>query len=394
MRSSINRVILSIVRLLDLVVPNGRRVVIRTFPDYDDQAREVGNALHHRGIPMTILVEDRRPPRPPLDFPCRVVGAKTPRGAWEYARAKVVVHTHGVFDGIAGSGSKRFVNLWHGMPIKRLPVGSPVGRHQSDVALATSPVHRANLATTWEIAEDRIEVVGLPRNDALLRRDPDTELLRRSGLAQPLAVWLPTVRSRPGKPGRADGTDLGTATQFDGADLPRLDAAMARHGFHLLVKPHPAAAPPEPIELGNVTVWREEDLRRHGWTLYRLLAHADLLLTDISSVWVDFLVTDRPIIFAMSDRDEYLAGRGSYFDDLDELLPGPICTDFDQLDDALARHATGADPWRERRSEVRAEHQTSQPGTSSDVVAGLIERELDRTSNRSGSESSEIGPRS
>lgn len=364
--------------MADRIVPAGRGVVIRTFPDYDDQCREVGAALHSRGVEMTLLVDDERAPRPPLSFPCRIVRSTSPAAAWAFLRASVVVHTHGVYGNIAGASSKRFVNLWHGMPVKRLPSGTGLGRNQSDVTFATSPLHAANLAETWGLESSQVLVTGLPRNDALVRpgvaADPE-----KPGGGQPLAVWLPTFRSRPSRPGEAEGIDLGTVTQFEGADLDRVQDMAARSGFHILVKPHPAAAPPEAVEREHLTVWGNEDLRARGWTLYRLLARADLLITDVSSVWIDFLAVDRPVLFAMSDKDDYLVGRGSYFQDLDDLVPGWICADIDELEQELLAHADGADPWREARARARELHHPVQAGSSADDVAEVIVRFLGDT---------------
>lgn len=365
--------------LIDRIVPHGATVVMRTFPDFDDQFREVGAALVRRGIPVVVIADDTRPPTPPLDFPCRIVSARSPEAFWRFCRAPVIVHTHGIFGNVAGSPSKRFVNIWHGMPIKRLPAGSAVGRHQTDVTVATSPVHARHLAETWGLEPSQVALVGLPRNDALQRVEAESEHVLRSGLRRPLAVWLPTFRSSRRGTGGADGQDLGTVTQLAGADLERIDEVMGRHGFHALIKPHPAAPLPESVALPNVSVWATDDLRRHGWTLYRLLSQADLLITDVSSVWVDFLLLDRPILFAMSDQDAYVASRGTYFDDLEALIPGRMCTDFDDLERELAAHAGGADPWRDRRAEARALHHGTRPGASAaDEVAAIVEDLLGR----------------
>lgn len=362
--------------LIDRIVPAGRRVVVRTFPDYDDQCREVGAALAARGIPMTLLVDDTRPPQPPLDFPCTIVRSTSPKAAWAFWRAKVVVHTHGVYGMIPGSRSKRFLNLWHGMPVKRLVVDHVFGRTQSHVTLATSPLHAGHLATIWGLEPEQVRTIGLPRNDALFA-DAADDHLARSGLPRPLAVWLPTFRTRPHRPDEADGSDLGTVTQFRGADLDRVEKIAEASGFHILIKPHPAAARPEEERRGNVTVWSNDDLRRNGWTLYRLLANADVLITDVSSVWIDFLLLDRPIVFAMSDREEYLEGRGSFFEDLDELVPGRICADADDLEPELLAHRDGADPWRDQRQVSRTVHHATPPGRSADRVAEVVLELLD-----------------
>ena len=60
-----------------------------------------------------------------------------------------------------------------------------------------------------------------------------------------------------------------------------------------------------------------------------LLSVVDILITDYSSIFFDFLVTRRPIIYYMWDYDDYKSNRGLYIDI--EELPGPICTEINSV---------------------------------------------------------------
>lgn len=53
----------------------------------------------------------------------------------------------------------------------------------------------------------------------------------------------------------------------------------------------------------------------------QLLTEVDLLITDFSSIFFDYLVTDKPIIFYTWDEDLYESNRGMYIEA--EKLPGP-----------------------------------------------------------------------
>jgi CDP-glycerol glycerophosphotransferase len=62
-----------------------------------------------------------------------------------------------------------------------------------------------------------------------------------------------------------------------------------------------------------------------------LLALADGLITDYSSVMFDYSLLDRPMFFFTYDYDEYVhEGRGTYFDLL-ERAPGPVVRTEDEL---------------------------------------------------------------
>ena len=62
-----------------------------------------------------------------------------------------------------------------------------------------------------------------------------------------------------------------------------------------------------------------------------LLLMTDLLVTDYSGCYVDFLMLDRPILHFAYDRQYYeKADRGLYFN-LDEVAGGAIVGDFETL---------------------------------------------------------------
>lgn len=132
----------------------------------------------------------------------------------------------------------------------------------------------------------------------------------------------------------------------------------------------------DPVTLDNVAVVTTPSISQRGSSLYELLAHADLLITDHSSVWVDFLLTGRPIVFAISDLADYADSRGFYFPDVTDLLPGPLVTDVDQLRTALADLVAGRDAWSgERRAALRLHHRHTDAGSAA-RVADLITTHL------------------
>src|SRR4029077_12349560 len=53
-----------------------------------------------------------------------------------------------------------------------------------------------------------------------------------------------------------------------------------------------------------------------------VLGVTDVLVTDYSSIFFDFLASRRPILHFVPDLDEYTADRGLYLDESD--LPGPL----------------------------------------------------------------------
>jgi len=71
--------------------------------------------------------------------------------------------------------------------------------------------------------------------------------------------------------------------------------------------------------------------------VYPLIPLIDLLITDYSSIFFDFLLLDRPILFFPYDLEQYLKhDRGMYFNYY-EMTPGDKCLEYNELESALER---------------------------------------------------------
>lgn len=66
-----------------------------------------------------------------------------------------------------------------------------------------------------------------------------------------------------------------------------------------------------------------------------LMTNVDVIVTDYSSIFFDFLVTGKPIIFFNYDEKEYVRERGIYLDL--NSLPGPRCFSIDEVIQALTQ---------------------------------------------------------
>lgn len=60
-----------------------------------------------------------------------------------------------------------------------------------------------------------------------------------------------------------------------------------------------------------------------------LLSLVDILITDYSSIFFDYMATNKPILYFMYDKEQYLKKRGMYLDV--NTLAGPICKTTDEL---------------------------------------------------------------
>ena len=145
---------------------------------------------------------------------------------------------------------------------------------------------------------------------------------------------------------------------------------LAVRGLQLVVKPHPMDADRRGWP-GAVTV-DEDDLVAAGVSLYALLGASAGLITDYSSVWVDYLLLDRPMAFLVPDRGVY--DRALYPPDILDWVPGEVVDPQDRpfqmfLDDLDGRGREGS-AFRQAVARRIGLHRSST--SADDLVTALV----------------------
>ena len=289
--------------------------------------------------------------------------ARSPRGLLHTLLAEYVFVSHGPADVTWwATGGADVVQLWHGVPIKT--VGDHLDREWSLVGRfffrltgsnwayhvttgeAVSPVVRE----AYKQTEESILPVGYPRNDVLREEVEDADLgvddavlqrVRDLGQDHPIAFYMPTWREW------SDGIDHGGVPLDDAVDFESLDASFAARDAYLLVKLHPRERLGVDIDALDNVIELPADTDP-----YPLLEHVDVLVTDYSSIYVDFLVADKPIVFYPYDLPIYRNHPGFEFDYRD-VTPGPTPTDFTDFQNALLDALDGEDGYASERAAVR-----------------------------------------
>ncbi len=330
------------------------------------------------------------------------------KGIWYRLRAGVYVLDNAVgehlFWGTAGAVR---VNLWHGIPLKKIgrDIDTPGHDHargfrgtlpervrfrlehpwdvvRYDLMVATSESVARRFSGAFAVPLDRIPVTGFPRNDVLLRESVrpglwDAEVCRlveealRHG--RRLVVYLPTFRDRAG---------VGEGVPIDARVLA--DWLEAK-GALWISKPHTWDARPwVGTEEGRGPV----RLLSPRADVYPLLRHAHVLVTDYSSVYFDFLLLERPVVFYAYDIQEYLGrDRGLYEDNYEEAVPGPVARTFEDLlgalDEALERPREHLERWGPKRAALlHACHRFRDDRASERVMREILTRFVNGTGGR------------
>ena len=267
----------------------------------------------------------------------------------------------------------RVVQLTHGVPIKRMgwdrdhslkrrvlkTIRGLVWGEYFRVFVSARKTEML-FASAFRCDESRIASTGYPRNDVLREPDKFSHPLVADDFQTPfgdedrIIGYLPTFRM------------FETPPFYEEIDFGRINDALADTDYKFLVKPHPGTSPPSIDDYDNVYQTNE------SIDIYPHLARFDALVSDYSSVALDYAVLHRPLIHFVYDRDAYERNRGFYFD-LDEILPGIQVEGGDEFVEVIKEVATRADSQREQRS--RSEFVRHEGLASEEIVAELISAE-------------------
>lgn len=309
-------------RFVNSIVPKRKgKICIHSFPDYDDMTRALleGLAELPGQFQITILTHGKNKP-PQWACYSNVVHLKkfTAKGIWTYLRSKYVFFTVGCFSSKRPVKSQVSVNVWHGMPIKKIAkyLGENSITPYSTYGVSTSPFFTDIISHAFALPKERVLEVGLPRNDILINKQNKSLKEKLCG-TEKMAIWLPTYRKSVKGEIRMDGVIEENAFNLPDIDLPKLNAALKNLGIVAILKQHPLAfknIAPISSGLSNIRVVDNEYIAEQGASLYELINSSDFLITDVSSVLVDYLLLDRPIICHFPDEKEYRNSRGLVWD--------------------------------------------------------------------------------
>ena len=327
--------------------------------DCNDTSITMANALAAYTPRRVYLVTGTSPFYHPdeLNSSVRFLSRRSLRGYLLPIVCRYVFFTHGL-SGLRSSCGQTFVNLWHGVGYKKVGLLSKGGTGVwADYTVVTSPLFQDVYSRSFGVPIESTLVTGLPRNDRLISGvEHKSEILDKAGIRSDFATiffWLPTFRKTSDGAG-ADGVPTDNLFSVPGFDTGEFNRLLAENNSLCIVKPHPLAPLFENESLSNLKFIDEQWLCDHRLTLYPLLSVADCLISDVSSVMVDYCLLDRPVICMMADMEEYLRTRGSVLEPLKDWIPGPVAQNSEELTEQLKLIFRGEDIGRERRRELAA----------------------------------------
>ena len=223
------------------------------------------------------------------------------------------------------------VQLWHAPGASKKFGGSVEGESKEmlskisdniDYLITTSNNISNQYAEAFQISKSKIKALGLPRMDYYFENHDLNKLkedfCRKYNITQDkkIILYAPTFR---------DEEKFNNV--FDFLDLEKFNQTLG-NDYILALRLHPKIKNFYDDEISsqsiyiNVSDWESEQ---------ELMLISDMLITDYSSIMIEYGILNRPIVFFTYDLDSYLTNERGFYYDFKKTVPGPIVYTSDEL---------------------------------------------------------------
>src|SRR5699024_8930863 len=189
-------------------------------------------------------------------------------------------------------------------------------KYKFDVMIAQGEYDKNIFKSAFNLSDDQILNIGIPRNDVLITSDLTIQRKVRNKLNIPankkVILYAPTYR---------DGQAF---TMNEIINVKKWKKTLGDE-YVLLFRSHSAVIKRLNIEEDKDFLFDVSDYQE----LNDLMIASDMLISDYSSIFFDYSLLGKPIYCYAEDYEDYIAERSVYFD-IRKELPGGSC-DEDEL---------------------------------------------------------------
>ena len=255
-------------------------------------------------------------------------------------RAKYFFHHYGInqINPILQANSIQ-IDFWHGTPLKKIRydvvpkatgkmhfIARFIGIGKTEYLSSTSEYLTNNiLARAFDLPLEQCINFGYPRTDVMkLTKEESLEFCRKytnellpyietCSRFKKVFLYMPTWRD--------DDPDYFSKANID---FEKLNEKMKELGYAFFLKLHPLTKFTAVDKYSNIFQIKNDV------DIYPFLTFTDFLITDYSSIYFDYLMIDKEIIFIPYDYENYVRNRELYFN-YDDVTPGVKYKSFEEF---------------------------------------------------------------
>ncbi len=383
---NLGKLIKKIFILFFQILPLRRAVIFESHPDFSDNTFALYREFLRRGIQRRYRLYWMKTFRggevPELPEGVSVF-ENEPGGLSEMIRRTYILNTSKYIIDCNSFIYKRRkgqirIHLGHGMPVKiDLNYSRKFG--DCDKYLVLSEFWKEIYTEQILVPEQKLCYLGYPRNDVLV--NPPSCLTWKEAVADyhRVIVWMPTYRQhrRHLEGAMANEYPYGMPCIHDRKELEAFHRVLREKNILVLFRPHPVQELSlfRDSGLTHIRIADDSYLEEFQITLYELLANSGGLITDYSSVYFDYLLTDQPVALTIEDGEEYFQHFTPAFPDYKAYIKGSYIENTEDLIQFIRDTAEGIDTGRTERMRAKEMFHSYVDGRSAVRITNMLEDE-------------------
>ena len=230
----------------------------------------------------------------------------------------------------------KVVQLWHAPGASKKFGGSVASRDEiemlskisknTDFLIVSSKKIEDYYSEAFQIDKSKIKPLGLPRLDYYFENHDLNKLkedfFKRYGFTsnKKIVLYTPTFRD-----------EKKYNNVFDYLDLKKFNEILG-NDYVLALRLHPKI---KDFYTENIESSEEYIDCSDYPSEQELMMISDILITDYSSIMIEFAVLDKPIMFFVYDLDNYLKTERGFYYDFEKTVPGKLVYSSDELITAI-----------------------------------------------------------
>lgn len=276
------------------------------------------------------------------------------------ASAKYLINNVTFYSYFIKKPGQIYINTWHGIPLKHLGYDEPGGAVtasnmarnflHADYLIAANPFFTDIYLKAYRqygLSQAKIIEEGYPRLDTLIhagkQKEDVCQKLREAGVEvsgdKKIILYAPTWRG-------TNTADPDCSVEGFVGLKAALEQSVDASVYQILVKVHQAVYHKIKDRLSEFSYVIPATIDAN-----EVLGITDILISDYSSIYFDYLATGRPVLFYITDAEEYAKGRGLYFPI--STLPGPHTDSLAKLGEWICCIDEVFGKYKERYDKVR-----------------------------------------
>ncbi|MEA2019414.1 MAG: CDP-glycerol glycerophosphotransferase family protein [Campylobacterota bacterium] len=302
-------------------------------------------------------------------------------GIYYAIHAKIAIITHrGINDNSdlpfhCFSKETKIIQLWHGIALKKIGFDDKIdGFRQNELnlsykikqrlkqlilpykeyvnnpslLLALSTQSQNIFSKAFRVDKSSVKITGYPRNDILVKNKEKVDSKIQN------IIYMPTFRNK-------------SVLEFD---ITLIDNFLSKKGLMFYIKIHPfdklsSLALTKIDNSKNIFILEVDDI-------YEKLSDFDILITDYSSIYFDYLLLNRPIIFAPFDKDTYLKNEREFYYEYEKITPGPHALNWTEVISCIDGFTENQNLYSKEREDIKNRFHKYQDNDSSKRVTNTI----------------------